>query len=206
LRYFLNDEKLSPGVTLNLPRKFFEVKNGDSCSEIIVYDNAYCAVGYACSSGYREYKSSDGYQNDVIAFVFEKLADCTKGNGLRSGDGWSEQDEIPVTNGHYRTYGTFLVDGYFLGLDQSVIVEAVEGTGITRLPESGKSVKGIIEYRGQYVPVLDMHTFGQSQAGENEDCNLLLIRQKDGMLTALMVDQLVNVLEIGEKYILPAPG
>ncbi|HWQ74587.1 MAG TPA: chemotaxis protein CheW [Syntrophomonas sp.] len=198
------NEEMPPGDILNLPKRFFEAKNGVASSEIIVYANTFYTVGYACSSGYREYKNSDGYQNDVMAFVFEKLADYTRIDVYDYESDFLEQSCIPV-NGAVRVYGTFLVDGRVFGLEQSVIMEAVENLGITCVPENGQAVKGIIEYRGQFVTVLDMRALCAVSSSIGENYDLLIIKLKDDTLAALMVDRLINVIEISEDDILPTP-
>lgn len=198
------NQEMIPGRITNFPKRFLEIKNGESNSEIIVYDNAYYVVGYSCSCGYREYKNNDGYKNDVIAFVFERLALYTELDNIATEEKLLEQSDIPHSN-QCITYGTFMINGRFFGLDQSVIVESIESAQITALPEESAGVKGIVKYRGQFVTVLDMHMLCGDQRAENEDYNLLIIRFESGTRVALMVDRLINVLEIGEEYISPAP-
>lgn len=199
------NDALSPGAELNLPKKFFDIKNGEAFTEIIIYDDAYYAVGYACSSGYREYKCSDGYQNDVIAFVFEKLADCK----IAEEHNYDEANlELKETNnfGNCKTFGTFRVGGHLFGLEQCYIVESVEKPNITALPESSKAVKGVMEYRGQFLTVLDAHEFLGGQTVNNDYCDTLIVRFPDSIMAAIIVDQLINVIEISENIILPAPS
>ncbi len=63
------------GELLELPDKFFKLKNGESLSEIIQYCGEYYAVGVKCSNGYREFKSqNDDYKNNVYSFVFSYIS------------------------------------------------------------------------------------------------------------------------------------
>jgi len=65
-----NNTELAVGDTLALDEHFFIAKNGSSFSEIITYNASSYAVGYAVTNGYREYKTTNDYINDVIAFIF----------------------------------------------------------------------------------------------------------------------------------------
>lgn len=61
---------LQVGDVLGLDRYFFSLKNGHKESQVIEYEQSTYALGVAVSKGYREYKTTDGYENDVLAFVF----------------------------------------------------------------------------------------------------------------------------------------
>ena len=61
------------GSTIPIAKEFFDIKNAESYSGIVELDNKYYAVGSRCSSGYREYKVSDGYKNDIYTLVFTYL-------------------------------------------------------------------------------------------------------------------------------------
>lgn len=64
---------LAIGGQLALDDKFFVVKNGESLSEIVAYGGQHYMLGVSASNGYREYKTTGDYQNDVLAFVFIPL-------------------------------------------------------------------------------------------------------------------------------------
>lgn len=59
------------GNTIALPKDILHVENGVQGSGIYKIEGDDFIVGYACSKGYREYKTSDGYSNDVISVIFE---------------------------------------------------------------------------------------------------------------------------------------
>lgn len=59
------------GGTLNLPMIITEQPTGHQSAGIFTIDNIEYTLGYAVSKGYREYKVSDDYQNDIIALVAE---------------------------------------------------------------------------------------------------------------------------------------
>lgn len=61
------------GGKLNLSDTFFQHKNGERESTIVELDEKSYAIGLQVSQGYREYKSGDGYVNDVLCLVFVEI-------------------------------------------------------------------------------------------------------------------------------------
>jgi len=62
--------ELLPGQILQLECHFFELENGQRDSVILEYNGARYAVGAAMSKGYREYKTTGDYKNDLLALIF----------------------------------------------------------------------------------------------------------------------------------------
>ena len=65
-----NNTNLQPGDQLELDERFFAVENGKQLSEVIHYQNSDYVIGVAASQGYREYKTTGDYENDILGFVF----------------------------------------------------------------------------------------------------------------------------------------
>ncbi len=66
-------ESLAPGMRLMLETTLFGLKNGGRDSAILMYEGHHYAVGAAMSQGYREYKTTEDYDNDVLALIFVPL-------------------------------------------------------------------------------------------------------------------------------------
>jgi len=64
------------GSVLALDAGLSQLPNGESASRIVVHDGQYAIMGCTVSCGYREFKVSDGYNEDVLAIVFKFLAKC----------------------------------------------------------------------------------------------------------------------------------
>lgn len=64
-----NNECLQVGGILGVADDCFRIENGESSSKIITYEGVTYSLGYAMSSGYREYKTTGDYKNDILAFV-----------------------------------------------------------------------------------------------------------------------------------------
>jgi hypothetical protein len=59
-----------PGEAIELERHFFDLAKGEKRAGIVSYHSNCYTVGAAMSLGYREYKTTGDYSNDVIALVF----------------------------------------------------------------------------------------------------------------------------------------
>ncbi|GGF68397.1 cache domain-containing protein [Alteromonas lipolytica] len=60
------------GDQLALPASLLQQEKGNQGAGIYVLQDQEYVIGYAVSKGYREYKTDDGYSNDVIALILEK--------------------------------------------------------------------------------------------------------------------------------------
>lgn len=58
------------GEQLNLDAHLFTTEQGDKHSEIYLHQGTQYILGVAASSGYREYKTTGDYENDILAFIF----------------------------------------------------------------------------------------------------------------------------------------
>jgi len=61
--------KHSPGQTLALPQGFAALGRGQRTWDILRLEGRAHLAGCQCSAGYREYKLSDGYENDLLCLV-----------------------------------------------------------------------------------------------------------------------------------------
>lgn len=192
------------GEILDLPDELFTVPNGKTQSEILVYENSYYSIGCACSSCYREYKNSDGYHNDVIAFVFEKMADYAEITINKSNDKEIEQSDFAfsMTNDH-KKLATFVINGQVYGLEQSYVVEALEASKTISVPGTNAVIRGAVEFNDHYYAVVDaLALFDKDEPSLNAS-HLLLLKLADDEMIAIQVEKLVSVLEINLNDIQP---
>ena len=57
------------GDVIEIDDTLLGLKNGEKDSRITNYQGKKYAIGIAASKGYREYKTTGDYQNDVVAFI-----------------------------------------------------------------------------------------------------------------------------------------
>ncbi|MBM9536687.1 cache domain-containing protein [Desulfobulbus alkaliphilus] len=58
------------GSQLDLDSRYFSMNNGERRSSIVEIGSISYIVGLQCSNGYREYKRTDRYKNDVLCIIF----------------------------------------------------------------------------------------------------------------------------------------
>ncbi len=196
------------GEKLRLPEALFDIENGEVRKEILVYNGSYYAVGCACSSSYREYKSSDGYTNDVLAFVFEKLTDAASEPGLaQHSKTVIEQRDIVLKIGAAREkLVAFGINGQLFALKQEVVYEATDLSNVVQLPEFNVMIRGAIYYRGEYIAVVNTHSLFKNADASPSGGHLLILKPADDVFIALEVDELCSVLEVNADDIKPVPG
>lgn len=192
------------GGILNLPDELFNVPNGSTRSEILVYENCYYSIGCACSSSYREYKNSDGYQNDVIAFVFEKMADYTEMAPEKIADKEIEQSDFAFSmTDEHKKLATFVINGQVYGLEQSYVIEALEASKTISVPGTNSVIRGAVEFNDNYYAVVDaLALFDKDQPSLNAS-HLLILKLTEDEMIAIQVEKLVSVLEINLNDIQP---
>lgn len=63
----------SVGQVLDINSELFKLENGSRESKIMDYQGTRYAVGIATSKGYREYKTTGDYDNDILSFVMAPI-------------------------------------------------------------------------------------------------------------------------------------
>lgn len=195
------------GDTLKLPDTLFAVENADVRREILVYNGSYYAVGCACSASYREYKSTDGYINDVLAFVFVKLTDAANEPGvvLQSHTAVEQRDINLKINVSHDKLVAFGINGQLFALRQDIVYEATDLSGVIPLPDANAMIRGALCYHGAYIAVVDMRLMFKSGAPVQPGGHLLIIKPAQDVFMGLEVDELSSVLEVNSEDIKPVP-
>ena len=93
-------------------------------------------------------------------------------------------------------------DGLFYGVDAEKVETIITDHTITRLPRVPHYVRGIINLRGQIIPVIDIRLrLGKPEADEN--CIMVINEGADCM--GILVDGVDKMVEIHRESILPMP-
>ena len=93
-------------------------------------------------------------------------------------------------------------DGLLYGVDAEKVETIITDHTITRLPRVPHYVRGIINLRGQIIPVIDIRLrLGKPEADEN--CIMVVNEGTDCM--GILVDGVDKMVEIHRDSILPMP-
>jgi purine-binding chemotaxis protein CheW len=106
-------------------------------------------------------------------------------------------------------YLTFTLDEELYALDISKVREVLEFTSATRVPRTPAFMRGVLNLRGNVVPVVDLRLkFGLSQTEKTVDtCVIIAEVQVDGetVLLGALADAVQEVLELEPGQIDPPP-
>ena len=105
-----------------------------------------------------------------------------------------------------RNYVVFRIDRQHYALPLDHVIRAVRMVAFTPVPDMPHSVLGIINMAGQILPVVDLRRlFGQGDK-RPELQDLLLIVQIQDQTAAVMVDEVLNILELVPEQIQSPPA
>lgn len=148
-------------------------------------------------------------ENDVIlqlekkkiqAFELQKGIDLEKDNELDT-----EDDEI--YNEQEKQFVVFQLDDQEYGIDIMKVYEInrLKEIIISPVPKTPKFVEGIINLRGEVVPIIDLRKKLELQSKEIDKESRILIIKIEKTMIGLLVDEVREVLDILEQDIAPPP-
>lgn len=107
------------------------------------------------------------------------------------------------------SYFTFRIGGELFAVNIGQITKILEYAEVTKVPNSPKYFKGIINLFGEVIPVFDGRLkFGFQEVERNrETCILILVFELDGNVVSsgIIVDSVEKVLIFEPESIKPAP-
>lgn len=115
------------------------------------------------------------------------------------------KEEIKVVD--RQQYVVFQIDREEFGVEILRTKDIHRYTKITRVPNAPQYVKGVINIRGEIIPVVDLRIrFDLESSNEiREDTRIITVLVKDYQL-GLLVDSVNEVLWLDEDSIEPAPS
>jgi chemotaxis signal transduction protein len=192
---------------LDIDDSFFKLKNAQSSSKIIEFDNKYYAIAAKCSNGYREYKSRvDDYKNDVLCFVFIYIGSIDCYTFLDN----STSKFLNTTKTKFTPtsveLATFYLGKKLLAVSAKNVIESI---GIEELQTSidmdkTNHFKGMVLYKDKLIAVLDIRDFVNEEITNEKLTNVILIEyDKDNIehCVGILVSSLETVSVVEEKTI-----
>jgi len=99
----------------------------------------------------------------------------------------------------------FEVGKEIFGVDILMVREIIRSAPITAVPNSPEFVEGVINLRGDIIPVIDLRKRLNLYRDETQDKNWVLILEVEGSVTGFVVDRVDDVLKIDKNNIEAAP-
>lgn len=102
-------------------------------------------------------------------------------------------------------YLTFWVQKQLFGISIDKVVQIVGMQEITELPEQPEYAKGVINLRGQIIPVIDVRLRIGKQEAQYTERTCIIITHMSGKDFGLIVDEVDEVTNIVSERISPPP-
>lgn len=104
-----------------------------------------------------------------------------------------------------KQYVVFKLDKEEYGVDIMNVKEISEYQKTVKVPNSPKFVDGIINYRGDITPIINLRTKFDLEAAGNSSSSRIIIINLNNRQVGFLVDDASQVLTIDEENIDPAP-
>ncbi len=105
-----------------------------------------------------------------------------------------------------RQFATFHVGPLYCGVPALAVQEIVRHQRMTPIPLAPRVIAGLLNLRGEVVPALDLRRrFGLPPAAESAEPPMNVVIRSSGNVISLLVDQIGDVLDIGEELFEPPP-
>jgi chemotaxis signal transduction protein len=108
------------------------------------------------------------------------------------------------------SYLTFTLDKELFALPVNRVLEILEIKPIVKVPLSPSFMRGVINLRGNILPVIDARNkFGMQEAPFTIDSCIIVVgigADKDPLLVGVLVDSVKEVIELSETAIQPSTG
>ena len=81
-------------------------------------------------------------------------------------------------------------------VDILFVQEIIRLLNITRVPRSGEHIEGVINLRGNIIPIVNLHFEFNLQTSENQEAKRIIVFKLDEFQVGIIVDEVSEVLRI----------
>ncbi len=103
-------------------------------------------------------------------------------------------------------YLTFVIEDEVYGVEITSIKEIISICAITKVPCTEHYIEGIINLRGEVIPVIDVRKRFGKPSIEYNDLTCIVVIQYASFSLGLIVDNVEEVIHIDESNVLPPPN
>jgi chemotaxis signal transduction protein len=201
------------GEVLWIDPEFFELQEGAGKSKIVLYNKKYYAAGCYSSRGYREFKTTGDYHNDVAAFVFIPIGEKTKTTDSEQRVKITYPQEPMLSE--VTDLATFYIGSDIYALYSADVIEAMEVSMINPLPGTKSYVVGSVMYsdnspdgKNEKIPIIVIdgriltNTPIEPDEPENTAGAIVVVNTETGPI-GLLVDELDAVPSFEKSQVQP---
>ena len=109
-----------------------------------------------------------------------------------------------------RRFLTLTLGGEFFAIEIHVVREILDFTDITRIPQTPDYMRGVVNVRGNAVPVMDLGVkLGLGEVARSINTRIVIVEIRHGdqvSLIGALADSVKEVLELEDSAIAPPPS
>ena len=206
------DPKRPVGSVFALSPDMKSLPRGSSLSRVVEHDGQYAVMACSASNGYREFKRTDGYQEDVLALVFDPIGAVRQVSESAIRADTVIEVETDAVAGDTRTeYATFIANGVLYALPAVNVLEAVSARQLASVPVGGRQAcVGLLDRHGDQaqsgpVWVFRLNGLLHKPAQTVAEVGAIMVLEYQGKRIGLLVDELHDVREFSSRHIMPSP-
>ncbi len=111
-------------------------------------------------------------------------------------------EAAPVSTERFLTFSS---DGLTIGVSTNYVIEIITNHAITVLPLVPDYVKGIINLRGQIIPIIDIRLRMGKPSIDYTNTTCIIVLDIDSVRIGIVVDAVQQVIDIDQSHISPVP-
>lgn len=115
-----------------------------------------------------------------------------------------QENGVPEADVSMERYLTFRSDGATMGVSTNYVIEILTDQIITEIPMVPNFIKGVINMRGQIVPIIDIRV-KMGKFAESTGTTCIIVLDIDSTCVGILVDGVEQVLDIDKTQISPIP-
>lgn len=101
---------------------------------------------------------------------------------------------------------TFFVGESEYGIDIMTVHEIKGWTGTTRLPNSPRYVRGVMNLRGLVIPIFDLRSKFMGSFTEVTSKHVVVVLSVGSKIIGILVDSVSDILSVTKEHIKPSPS
>lgn len=110
--------------------------------------------------------------------------------------------EAPVSTERFLTFSS---NGLNIGVSTNYVIEIITSHSITMLPLVPDYVKGIINLRGQIIPIIDIRLRMGKPSIDYTSSTCIIVLNINSIQIGIIVDAVQQVMDIDQSQISPVP-
>ena len=207
------DASRPAGSKASIPPELRAAALAGGASQLIELDGQVLAVGARGSSGYREYRGTEGRAGQrLLALVCVPLGaagDTQDADdfGVDNGAAAATAATVAVSAhaaGDTIDIASFHVGRYLLGVPVASVVEAIPFGGFVRLPNASDKLCGAAIYQGSTMLIYDLHNaLGIPARGKREEMLTVVLRGENARPFGVLVERLGDIPAVPVADIAP---